>query len=375
MLLRVGSERSGIGRRQGTTVADDQAAGPISYRLAGVDIDAATTALDRVRQKIQATFPGTGAARPIGHFGGFYQLSGDGDRYLVASADGIGTKLKLAFVLGAAAHATVGADLVNHCVNDVLAVGANPLFFLDYVAMGRLEPDAFAGLVGGMADACRANGVAMIGGETAEMPGMYQEGEYDAAGFIVGEVREAEIVDGRDVAAGDVLIGIPSGGLQTNGYSLARAILGLTGEATHDRELLSQPLTTDPGTTVGEALMAPHKSFKADVLPLARSGVLTGMAHITGGGLVDNVPRMLSEGLSAEIDPRRWEVPPIFMQLVQMGDVRRSEYHRVLNMGIGFVVAARPSNAESVLAAIPESVVIGAVVPTGSDGARVSGLE
>jgi len=220
-------------------VADEQTSGPISYRAAGVDIDAATTALDRVRQKIQATFAGTGAARPIGHFGGFYQLADDGDRYLVASADGIGTKLKLAFLLGGSAHAMVGADLVNHCVNDVLAVGARPLFYLDYVAMGRLESDAFAGLVGGMADACRANGVAMIGGETAEMPGMYQEGEYDAAGFIVGEVRESEIVDGRDVAAGDALIGIPSGGLQTNGYSLARAILGLTGEAGHDRKLLS----------------------------------------------------------------------------------------------------------------------------------------
>jgi phosphoribosylformylglycinamidine cyclo-ligase len=182
-------------------------------------------------------------------------------------------------------------------------------------------------------------------------------------------------VDGHDVAAGDVLIGIPSGGLQTNGFSLARAILGLTGEAAHDRELLDQPLALDPDTTVGNALMAPHKSFRAGVLPLARAGIVTGMAHVTGGGLIDNVPRMLPEGVSAEIDPRRWEVPPIFTQLVQMGDVRQSEYHRVLNMGIGFVVAARASNAESVLAAIPESVVIGAVVPTGSDGARVSGLE
>ena len=304
-------------------MADERRPGRFLTAAAGVDIDAATTALDRVRQKIQATFAGTGAARPIGHFGGFYRLADDGDRYLVASADGIGTKLKLAFVLGGEAHATVGADLVNHCVNDVLAVGAEPLFFLDYVAMGRLDGDAFAGLVGGMADACRANGVAMIGGETAEMPGMYQEGEYDAAGFIVGEVRESEIVDGRDVAAGDALIGIPSGGLQTNGYSLARAILGLTGEAAHDRELLGQPLAVDPNTTLGGALMAPHKSFKADVLPLARAGMLTGMAHITGGGLIDNVPRMLPDGLSAEFDPRRWEVPPIFMQLVQMGDVRR----------------------------------------------------
>jgi phosphoribosylformylglycinamidine cyclo-ligase len=356
-------------------VADERAREPLSYASAGVDIDAAASALDRVRQKIQATFPGTGAARPIGHFGGFYRLSDDGDRYLVASADGIGTKLKLAFVLGGNAHSTVGSDLVNHCVNDLLAVGARSLFFLDYVAMGRLEADVFAGLVGGMAEACRVNGVAMIGGETAEMPGMYQDGEYDAAGFIVGEVREVEIVDGSAVAEGDVLIGLPSGGLQTNGYSLARAILGVTGDTDRDRAVLDQPLVADPGRTVGEALMAPHRSFAPGVLPLARAGLLTGMAHITGGGLVDNVPRMLPEGLSAEFDTSRWEVPPIFVQLVQMGDVRPGEYHRVLNMGIGFVVAARASNAESVLAAIPESVVIGAVVPTGSDGARVFGLE
>jgi phosphoribosylformylglycinamidine cyclo-ligase len=356
-------------------VADERAREPLSYASAGVDIDAAASALDRVRQKIQATFPGTGAARPIGHFGGFYRLSDDGDRYLVASADGIGTKLKLAFVLGGNAHSTVGSDLVNHCVNDLLAVGARSLFFLDYVAMGRLEADVFAGLVGGMAEACRVNGVAMIGGGTAEMPGMYQDGEYDAAGFIVGEVREVEIVDGSAVAEGDVLIGLPSGGLQTNGYSLARAILGVTGDTDRDRAVLDQPLVADPGRTVGEALMAPHRSFAPGVLPLARAGLLTGMAHITGGGLVDNVPRMLPEGLSAEFDTSRWEVPPIFVQLVQMGDVRPGEYHRVLNMGIGFVVAARASNAESVLAAIPESVVIGAVVPTGSDGARVFGLE
>jgi phosphoribosylformylglycinamidine cyclo-ligase len=356
-------------------VADDSARDPISYASAGVDIDAAASALDRVRQKIQATFPGTGAARPIGHFGGFYRLRDDGDRYLVASADGIGTKLKLAFVLGGHAHATVGSDLVNHCVNDLLAVGARSLFFLDYVAMGRLEADVFANLVGGMADACRANGVAMIGGETAEMPGMYQDGEYDAAGFIVGEVRESEIVDGSAVAAGDVLIGIPSGGLQTNGYSLARALLGLTGDMDHDRAVLDQPLVGDPGRTVGEALMVPHTSFASQVLPLARAALLTGMAHITGGGLVDNVPRMLPAGLAAEFDTSRWEVPPIFRHLVQMGDVRPGEYHRVLIMGIGFVVAARASNAESVLAAIPQSVVIGAVVPTGSDGARVFGLE
>lgn len=356
-------------------MSKNQPDGAFTYAQAGVDIDAASQALDRVKQKIQATFEGTGAARPIGHFGGFFHLAGDGDRYLVASADGIGTKLKLAFVLGGDAHGTVGADLVNHCVNDLLAVGAAPLFFLDYVAMGKLDPEAFNALVSGMAGACRNNGVAMIGGETAEMPGMYADGEYDAAGFIVGEVRETEIVDGAAVAANDVLIGLPSGGLQTNGFSLARAILGLSGEREHDLEILSQPVVGDEATSVGEALMAPHRSFKSAVLPLARSGIVTGMAHITGGGLTDNVPRMLPPGMAASFDTQRWEVPPIFMQLVQMGDTHRSEYHRVLNMGIGFVLAVRPENVNQVLAAIPDSVAIGSVVPATASGARVLGLD
>jgi phosphoribosylformylglycinamidine cyclo-ligase len=356
-------------------VSNKSGHGAFTYAQSGVDIDAATNALDRVKQKIQDTFEGTGAARPIGHFGGFFRLSADGDRYLVASADGIGTKLKVAFALGGEAHATVGADLVNHCINDLLAVGASPLFFLDYVAMGKLDSEAFASLVTGMADACRQNGVAMIGGETAEMPGMYAEGEYDAAGFIVGEVRESEIVDGSAVQVDDVLIGIPSGGLQTNGFSLARAILGLTGERNHDTAILSEPVLGDSSISIGDALMAPHRSFKPFVLPLARQNLISGMAHITGGGLIDNVPRMMPAGMAAWFDTERWEVPPIFLQLVQMGDTHRSEYHRVLNMGIGFVLAVRPENTNAVLAAIPESVAIGTVVPAPASGARVLGLD
>ena len=356
-------------------MSDEQHSRAITYAAAGVDIDAASTALDRVKQKIQSTFQGTGAARPIGHFGGFFRLTNDGDRYLVASADGIGTKLKLAFVLGGEAHATVGADLVNHCVNDLLAVGANPLFFLDYVAMGQLDSEAFVGLVGGMAEACAQNGVAMIGGETAEMPGMYQDGEYDAAGFIVGEVREHEIVDGSAVREGDVLIGFPSGGLQTNGYSLARAILGLTGEPHHDRAILAERVVGGAGETLGEALLAPHRSFRSDVLPLAGSGLVSGMAHITGGGLIDNVPRMLPDGLTAEFDSARWVVPPVFLHLVQIGDTQPSEYHRVLNMGIGFVVAAHAVDAQNVLNEVPGAVEIGLVVTTRSDGKRVLGLD
>ena len=356
-------------------MSTEQNSGAFTYAAAGVDIDRASIALDRVRQKIQATFPGTGAARPIGHFGGFFRLSNDGDRYLVASADGIGTKLKLAFVLGGEAHARVGADLVNHCVNDLLACGARSLFFLDYVAMGKLEPEAYTSLVSGMVDACAANDVAMIGGETAEMPGMYAPGEYDAAGFIVGEVREAEIVDGSRIQPGDLLIGLPSGGLQTNGFSLARAILALTGDADHDREILAQPVVAGNGESLGEALMAPHRSFLDDVLPLARAGLIAGMAHITGGGLVDNVPRMMPPETAASFEREGWQVPAVFSQLVQMGDVHPSEYHRVLNMGIGFVLAVHATDGDSILTAIPESVVIGSIVPIGSDGRRVLGLD
>jgi phosphoribosylformylglycinamidine cyclo-ligase len=356
-------------------VSDETSSGAFTYAAAGVDIDRAGAALDRVRQKIQATFPGTGAARPIGHFGGFFRLSGDGDRYLVASADGIGTKLKLAFALGGDAHARVGADLVNHCVNDLLACGARPLFFLDYVAMGKLEPDAFASLISGMAEACAENGVAMIGGETAEMPGMYVDGEYDAAGFIVGEVRESEIVDGSRIEPGDLLIGLPSGGLQTNGFSLARAILGLTGDEARDREILARRVIGGSGETLGEALMAPHQSFLDGVLPHLRAGRVTGMAHITGGGLMDNVPRMLPAEMAARFDRGRWQVPPVFLQLVQMGDVHPSEYHRVLNMGIGFVLAVRAGDVDSILTAIPGSAVVGSIVPIESDGTRVLGLD
>src|SRR5688572_29321624 len=219
----------------------------VTYREAGVDIDAASDAVDRVKGHAHSTFGASGAAAPIGHFGGIYRLEAGPDRLLVASADGIGTKLKLAFVLGGEAHARVGADLVNHCVNDILACGARPLFFLDYVAMGQVDGDVLEALVGGMASACRENGLALIGGETAEMPGLYAPGEYDAAGFIVGTVDPEAFVDGSAVRAGDALIGLPSAGLHTNGFSLARRIVGLTGDGEVDRRLLAKPLPGGDG--------------------------------------------------------------------------------------------------------------------------------
>ncbi len=345
-----------------------------TYRDAGVDIDAATAALERIKAKAHATFPASGAAAPIGHFGGVYRLPAGGERALVASADGIGTKIKLAFALGGGAHARVGADLVNHCVNDILACGAKPLFFLDYVAMGALDDNTLVSLVGGMADACAENGAALIGGETAEMPGLYAADEYDAAGFIVGEVAPDRFVDGSAVRAGDLLLGLPSGGLQTNGYSLARKILGVTGETEHDRARLHEAL---PGadTSWAEALMAPHRSFKANVEPLLEREMVRGMAHITGGGLVDNVPRMLTDGLAAEIWPDTWQRPLVFDALIERGGVPATEAYRAFNMGIGFVIAIAAGHAETARTLAPATIEIGQVIPSGGDGSsRVLGL-
>jgi phosphoribosylformylglycinamidine cyclo-ligase len=329
------------------------------YRQAGVDIDAANASVSRIADMARATF-GPGAAHPIGHFGGTFHLPAAGDRMLVASADGIGTKLKLAFILGGAAHARVGGDLVNHCVNDILTLGAQPLFFLDYVAMGTLDREALEGLVGGMADACRTNGVALIGGETAEMPGMYAAGEYDAAGFIVGEVAPEAAIDGTAVRAGDMLIGLPSSGLHTNGYSLARAIVGLTGDLAADLERLEAPLPGGDGVSLGEALLAPHLSYLAAVSPLLGTGKIHGMAHITGGGLIDNVPRMLPERLAAEFDPGTWLVPPVFTHLCEAGGVDATERYRAFNMGLGFVLAVAASEAAAIVAELNQAADAGA---------------
>jgi phosphoribosylformylglycinamidine cyclo-ligase len=302
-----------------------------------------------------------------------YRLPAGPDQLLVASADGVGTKLKLAFLVGGEAHFRVGADLVNHCANDILACGARPLFFLDYVAMGVLDPLALERLVAGMADACRENGLALIGGETAEMPGMYAEGEYDAAGFIVGIVAPERVIDGSRITEGDRLIGLPSVGLHTNGYSLARRIVGLTGERDTDLALLAQAL---PGDTVpiGSALLREHPSYVPEVLPLVEQGLIRGIAHITGGGLIDNVPRMLPDTLAARFDPSSWTAPPIFGYLAEHGKMAVAEQYRALNMGIGVVLAVSPDEQATVLAALPDALIIGEIVSRPEDGAAVLGL-
>ena len=345
----------------------------LTYEQAGVNIAAATAAVDRIKLHAAATLGDAG--QPIGHFGGMYRLPAGPDRLLVASADGVGTKLKLAFVLGGEAHARVGADIVNHCVGDILALGARPLFFLDYIALGRLVPETVESIVFGMAGACRDAGMALIGGETAEMPGMYADGEYDIAGFIVGEVAPDAVIDGSRIEPGDLLLGLPGNGLHTNGYSLARRIIGLTGDHDLDRDLLSAPLPDGEGMSIGDALMQPHPSYLPLVRPLLDTGILRGMAHITGGGLVDNVPRMLRPGLHAEIDPNTWPVPPIFSYLIDHGSIVDAERYQAFNMGIGYVVAIAPGDLDHAKNVVPSALEIGRVVAGEGDRApRIRGL-
>jgi len=314
----------------------------MDYKASGVDIDAGNEAVRRIRSLARGTFT-PGVLSDIGSFGGLFRL--DRDRYqepvLVSSADGVGTKLKVAFMTGR--HGTVGADLVNHCVNDILVQGAEPLFFLDYLATGRLDPAVAEEVVGGIARACRENGCALLGGETAEMPGFYADGEYDIAGFIVGIVERSRVIDGRSIVPGDVIIGLPSAGLHTNGYSLARRVLFETVGWTADT------VVPELGATVGDALLAPHRSYLPVMRPLLPRQTLKGLAHITGGGITENLPRVLPEGCSAEIDLGTWNVPALFQLLQERGQIPRDEMFRAFNMGIGLILVAAPAEAERII--------------------------
>jgi phosphoribosylformylglycinamidine cyclo-ligase len=321
--------------------ADAQPAGT-AYRQAGVDIDAGNETVRRIKSLARSTFT-PAVLSDIGSFGGLFRLdlSVHRDPVLVSSADGVGTKLKVAFMTGR--HDTIGADLVNHCVNDILVQGASPLFFLDYLATGRLSPSVAEQVVSGVARGCRENGCALIGGETAEMPGFYGDGEYDIAGFIVGVVDRSRIVDGRAIMPGDVLIGLPSAGLHTNGYSLARRVLfDVAGCA---------PGTFMPelGSTVADALLAPHLSYANAVRPLLDAGLVRGMAHITGGGLTENVPRTLPAGCGVEIDRAAWSVPPLFQVLHERGAIALDEMFRTFNMGIGLVLVCAAPDVDRVM--------------------------
>ncbi len=305
--------------------------GSISYADAGVSIDNANLAVAKIREYARSTF-NERTLTEIGSFGGMFAgaFPDMAEPILVASADGVGTKLKLAFETGV--HNTVGADLVNHCVNDILVQGAGPLFFLDYFATGKLEPEVTASVVEGMARACRENGCVLLGGETAEMPDFYPPGEYDLAGFIVGVVDKKNVIDGKSIVPGDVVLGLPSNGLQTNGYSLARKLFFDVGGYKVDSYV------EELGTTVGEAMLATHQSFLPRIGPLLDGGMIKGLTHITGGGFLENIPRILPDGVSVEINRGTWPELSIFGMMQRLGNVSEHEMFRTFNMGIGMVV-------------------------------------
>ena len=330
---RAGRDRE---RRKGSAERAVARSGPgargLTYRDAGVDIDAKMRAIHRLKMIARGTFS-KAVLTEIGSFGGLFDLAAAGTfrrPVLVSSTDGVGTKLRVAILTGT--HRTIGIDLVNHCVNDILVQGAVPLFFLDYIAMGRIDPAVLTDLATGLARGCREAGCALIGGETAEMPSVYRAGDYDIAGFIVGVVEKEQVIDGSRVAAGDVLIGLQSSGLHTNGYSLARKIFF------EKRGLKPETRVPEIGRSVGDELMSVHRSYLPVLRDLIPTGALYGMAHITGGGLTDNVPRALPRGLSARIDLGSWPVPPIFRYLQREGRIGAAEMLRTFNLGIGMVL-------------------------------------
>jgi phosphoribosylformylglycinamidine cyclo-ligase len=329
----------------------------MDYKQSGVDIDAGNEVVRRIKMLARATAT-PGVVSELGSFGGLFHLGARAlrDPVLVSSADGVGTKLRVAFMSGV--HTTIGLDLVNHCVNDILVQGAEPLFFLDYLATGRLDPDVAVQIVEGLARGCRENGCALLGGETAEMPGFYADGEYDVAGFIVGAVERDRLIDGRGVAPGDQLIAVPSSGLHTNGYSLARRIA-------FDRQRLGvHDRVPELGITVAEALLEPHRSYLAVVRPLLDEGRIKAMAHITGGGITDNLPRVLPEGSEAVVRLGSWDVLPIFRWLERAGDVGQDEMLRTFNMGVGLILVTAADDADGLL---------GALRAGGESGARLIG--
>ncbi len=332
----------------------------IAYRDAGVNIDEADRAVSFIRKHARSTFT-RGVLTDIGSFGGGFALSGFQKPVLVSSADGVGTKLKIAFLTGR--HDTIGEDLVNHCVNDIAVQGAVPLFFLDYFAVGKLDAGVAGQVVAGVARGCRSNGCALIGGETAEMPGLYQAGEYDLAGFIVGAVERNRMLTGSAIRRGDVLLGLPSNGLHTNGYSLARKLLFDVARLPLDDALANE-------------LLKVHRSYLKPLRALIEARVLKGAAHITGGGITDNTPRILPDGLAAQVDLSAWAIPAIFEKLREIGNLDPADYRRTFNLGIGMIAVVGMRNVSKARAILRRAgaacVEIGEVVD--SRGPRVQYL-
>jgi len=329
----------------------------MTYSQAGVDVDAAARLVERIKELARATHRPEVLAG-VGPFSGLFRLSGYRDPVLVASADGVGTKLKIAALL--ARYDTVGIDLVNHCVNDILTAGAEPLFFLDYLASSDLSEEEKTGIVQGVASACQAAGCALLGGETADMPDIYGRGDFDLVGFIVGVVERGQIIDGSTIREGDVLLGLPSSGLHTNGYSLVRKVfgVGLGGDPEEERARLSR---TYPGLegTLGEALLTPHRCYYNELKPVL--GRLKGIAHITGGGIPGNLPRILPDGLAARLRRGSWPVQPIFRLIQERGKVAEDEMYRTFNMGLGMILACAAGDVEAVRSQVPEALVVGEV--------------
>ena len=321
-----------------------------TYAAAGVDLDAARRAKELIAKHARSTL-GPQVLSGVGPFAGLFELKGYKEPVLVSSVDGVGTKLKIAQALGQ--HDTIGLDLVHHCVNDILTSGAEPLFFLDYIAMGKLVPEQVVAIVRGVAQACGDVGCALIGGETAEMPGLYREGDYDLVGFILGAVERSRIIDGSKIEPGDVIMGLPSSGLHTNGYSLVRKIFG------------SEPSTLNQfypelGRILGQELLEPHRCYYHMLKPVLPK--IKGLAHITGGGFEGNVPRILPQGLAARLEKGSWDIHPIFALIRKKGKVEEEEMYRVFNMGVGMVVISAPDDAAGLLTALAGAVIIGRVV-------------
>ena len=335
----------------------------LTYRDAGVNLDAAQDIKERIKSIVGPTH-GPQVLGGVGGFGALYRLGGYNDPVLVSSTDGVGTKLKLAIMMDR--YDTIGEDLVNACINDIIVCGAEPLFFLDYLAVGVLEFDVVESLIAGMARACEQAGCALIGGETAQMPGLYADGDFDMAGFVVGAVERDSILDGSDIRPGDAIIGIPSNGLHTNGYSLVRHAFGLDDDPSPLQEVVPE---LGEGVTIGDALLMPHPSFVDAVRPVLP--IIKGMAHITGGGIVENMPRILPEGTAARFDSSAWRVPPIFTLLQERAAISREEMYRVFNMGIGMALVCDATEVDGVLASVPNAEVVGEVIPDNS-GERVS---
>lgn len=337
----------------------------IRYQDAGVNIDEANRAVKRIKKLAQATFNAS-VRTEIGSFGAGYRLAGMKKPILITSADGVGTKLKVAIL--ASKHNTIGEDLVNHCVNDIAVQGAIPLYFLDYFATGKLSADVTVDVVKGLARGCKRNGCALIGGETAEMPGLYRLGEYDIAGFITGVVEEPQLITGKNIVAGDILLGFPSTGLHTNGYSLARRLLFDVAKYSIDSHV------EELGCTVADELLKVHRSYLEPLRVLHRKRFLKGAAHITGGGITENLPRILPPQCDAQIDTGSWRIPAVFQVLREIGNIPEDDYRRTFNLGIGMIVAVARRHRDAAQALLKEAkqkaIVVGEVVEGQNEGSQ-----